>query len=258
MSKLAYGTDELQFGVLYTPEGSGPYPIVLLIHGGFWRAAYKLELMTGLAKSLVRHGIAVWNIEYRCVGDPGGGWPGTLQDLACAADYLPTLAADYNLDLQRAITVGHSAGGHLAFWLAARTRIPPVSPLAGETSPLTFLGAISLAGVVDLEHAWKLNLGKGAVTELLGGDLNEVPERYTAASPAALLPLGIPQILFHGTEDDRVPLIVSQEYTRKATEAGDSVVLIELPGADHFVLIDPTSTEWAIILEKIQKCLFPG
>lgn len=191
------------------------------------------------------------------MGNLGGGWPGTLQDIARAADYLPTLATDYNLDLRHVVTVGHSAGGHLALWLAARTRIPPASPLASKTTPLTLTGAISLAGVADLEHAWKLNLGRGAVTELLGGDFNEVPERYIAASPAALLPLGIPQILLHGTEDDRVPLTVSQEYTRKATEAGDSVELVELPGADHFVLIDPTSTAWTIILGKIQKCLFP-
>ncbi len=119
--------------------------------------------------------------------------------------------------------------------------------------PLSLAGVVSLAGVADLEHSWQLNLGKGAASELLGGGFNEVPERYAVASPAALLPIGIPQVLIHGTEDDRVPLIVSQQYTKKALEAGDPATLIELAGADHFVLIDPTSTAWHASLAEIRR-----
>ena len=253
MPKLIYGTDPLQFGELFLPQGSGPHPVVILIHGGFWRAAYRLTLMGGLAEDLARRGIAAWNIEYRRVGDPGGGWPGTLLDVALATDYLQVIASSYNLDLQRVVTVGHSAGGHLALWLAARSRIPLESTIAVKGSPLALAGAVSLAGAVDLKHVWQLNLGQGAVRDFLGGGFDEVPERYSVASPAALLPIGVPQVLIHGTEDDRVPLIVSQDYTRQATEAGDPVLLIELPGADHFVVIDPHSAAWSVTLREINK-----
>lgn len=253
MNKLFYGTDPLQFGELYIPTGSGPHPTVVLIHGGFWRAAYDLTLMTGLAKNLARQGIAAWNIEYRRVGNPGGGWPGTLLDVAQATDYLQTIATSYQLDIRQVVAVGHSAGGHLALWLAARSKIPPQSILAGTATPLRLAGAISLAGVVDLEQSWRLNLGRGAANELLDGGFDEVPERYAGASPAALLPIGIPQVLIHGTEDDRVPLIVSQDYAKKALALRDPVTLIALPGADHFVVIDPTSAAWHTSVGEIRR-----
>jgi acetyl esterase/lipase len=251
--RSAYGAEPLQFGELYVPKGSGPYPVVILIHGGFWRAAYRLTLMQALASDLVQRGIAAWNIEYRCVGDTGGGWPGTLQDVACAADYLEMLAPMYALDLTRVIAVGHSAGGQLALWLAGRSRLPRNSQLRVSDTPLPLAGVVSLAGACDLKHVWHLNLGQGAVTELLGGSPSNVPERYSTASPAALLPLGIPQVLIHGKKDDLVPLIVSQEYVQKAALAGDRVRLIELPGADHFVLIDPTSHAWEMTIAEIQE-----
>ncbi len=254
--RQAYGPEKLQFGELLIPEGAGPHPTAILIHGGFWRVPYDLTLMDGLAKDLTARGIATWNIEYRRVGDPGGGWPGTLLDVARAADHLGKLAQIYTLDLGRVVTVGHSAGGHLACWLAARARIAPGSPLAvadnsshngyshDEQSLLAVAGVMSLAGVVDLELAWRLHLGNDAVVELLGGDLNDVPTRYAAASPAALLPLGVPQVLVHGTADDSVPLQVSQAYTQAAIAAGDQAILVELAGVDHFALIDPHSQAW--------------
>jgi acetyl esterase/lipase len=251
--QTAYGAEPLQFGELYLPEGSGPHPVVILIHGGFWRAAYRLTLMRALAGDLVQKGIAAWNIEYRCVGDTGGGWPGTLQDVARATDYLETLASTYALDLTRVVAVGHSAGGQLALWLAARSRLPKNSQLTMNDTPLPLAGVVSLAGACDLKHVWHLNLGQGAVAELLGGSPCKVPERYSTASPTALLPLGIPQVLIHGKRDDLVPLIVSQEYAQKAALAGDRVRLIELPGVDHFVLIDPTSAAWGITIAEIQE-----
>src|SRR5260370_4398053 len=274
-SRLAYGPEYLQFGELYLPGEPGPHPTVLLIHGGYWRARYGLDLMTGLAEDLAARGYAAWNIEYRRVGDPGGGWPGTLLDVAFAADYLRILAPTYSLNLQRVVPIGHSAGGHLALWLAARPRIPFVahnSPLAGsqvspsssyneETAtptPLALTGAISLAGVVDLELAWRLNLSNGAVVDLLGGGFNDVPECYVAASPAALLPLGVPQVLIHGTSDASVPLQVSQAYTKAAKTANNPAPYIQLEGVDHFEVIDPNSSACAITIEALQKLVGQG
>jgi acetyl esterase/lipase len=252
--RLVYGPQPLQFGELYLTGSAGPHPVVILIHGGYWRARHGLDLMTGLAEDLAVRGIAAWNIEYRRMGDQGAGWPGTFLDVALAADYLRTIAPAYDLDLLRVITIGHSAGGHLAFWLAARPHIGQNSPLAND-NPLALLGAISLAGVVDLELAWRLKLSNGAVIDLLGGDFDEVPERYIAASPAALLPLGIPQILIHGTADESVPLQMSLAYLAKAQAANDVVKLIELEGVDHFALIDPTSDAWAVTIEEMQRLL---
>ncbi len=260
--RLAYGPEPLQFGDLYLPDTPGLRPTVILIHGGYWRARYGLDLMTSLARDLVTRGYAAWNIEYRRVGDPGGGWPGTLLDAALATDYLHILAASHALDLQQVVPIGHSAGGHLALWLAARPRIPHTSPLAASqlgngkeeiSTPLALAGAISLAGVVDLEMAWRLNLSNGAVVELLGGSFTRVQERYIAASPAALLPLGVPQVLIHGTNDENVPLQVSQAYTKAAKAVNDPVTYIELAGVDHFDIIDPNSTAWAITIEALQK-----
>ncbi|MBE3561350.1 MAG: alpha/beta hydrolase [Ktedonobacteraceae bacterium] len=257
--KLIYGPEAQHFGELYLPLSdnpeAGPYPVVILIHGGFWRIPYDLTLMNGLAESLARQGIAAWNIEYRRIGEAGGGWPGTFQDVALAADRLRDFAPAHALDLQRIVAVGHSAGGQLALWLAARVRIPLNSPVAPVHSPLLLTGVVSLAGAVDLAQTWQLNLGRGAAAELLGGSPQQYPDRYAATSPAALLPLGLPQVLVHGSADDRVPLVVSQDYARRAREAGDDVTLIELPGADHFVLIDPASDAWARTVEQISRLL---
>ncbi len=254
--RLAYGHDPQQFGDLYVPSTPGPHPVVILIHGGFWRAPYNLSLMSNLAEDLVSHNLAVWNIEYRRIGDPGGGWPGTLQDVAHAADYLITIAPIYDLNLHKTLAVGHSAGGHLAFWLAGRTRVATERSFTAKTSTSLQLAAVvSQAGVLDLQTAWQLNLGSGAVAELLGGGPAEVPERYAIADPAALLPLQVPQILIHGTKDDRVPLIISQVYQQKATDAGNAVRLIKIPGADHFVLIEANSAVWATTVGEIRRLL---
>ncbi len=252
--RIQYGQKPFQYGELYVAYGKqSKAPVVILIHGGFWRSAYNLSLMRRLARDLAQHGIAAWNIEYRRVGNNNGGWPATMLDIALATDYMRTLAAQYPIDEERIVTVGHSAGGHLALWVAARHRIE-----AGELmaqNPLKVTGVISLAGCADLEYVAQLGLGRDAAVELLGGEPQAVPERYATASPAALLPFGVPQVLIHGTRDNNVPFDVSQFYARKAQEAGDDVTLIELPGADHFVVIDPTSESWAITLKEIQRVL---
>ncbi|MBO0794460.1 MAG: alpha/beta hydrolase, partial [Ktedonobacteraceae bacterium] len=208
--RLSYGPNPLHFADLYVPADTGPHPVAILIHGGFWQNPYKLTLMDKLGRNLATRGIAAWNIEYRRIGDDGGGWPGTLQDVAAASDRLGAIASMYALDMQRVISVGHSAGGHLALWLAARFRLAPGSDLAPHPDKATRIrGAVSLAGVTDLAQAWHLKLGQEATDELLGGGPQQVPERYATASPAELLPLSIPQVLIHGTEDDRVPLHMS-------------------------------------------------
>jgi acetyl esterase/lipase len=265
MVRLAYGLEPLQFGELHLPTGTGLFPTVILIHGGFWRNPYGYTLMTSLADDLAKHGIAAWNIEYRRIGDAGGGWPSTLLDVAKAADYLRSIANSYALDLRRVVAAGHSAGGHLALWLAARPRIAKDSALAisrisgqGEkqsASPLPLVGAVSQAGVADLEMGWRRNLGSGAVAELLGGGLQDVPERYAVASPAALLPLGVPQVLIHGTADDQVPFTMSEDYAQAARAAGDQVTLIKLEGADHFVLINSLSDAWVMTMRSIKDLL---
>lgn len=262
--KLPYGPEYLQFGDLYLPEGDGPHPVIPLIHGGYWRARYDLTLMQGLAEDLARRGYAAWNIEYRRVGDTGGGWPGTFLDVARAVDYIRILAPRYQLDAQRVVPVGHSAGGHLAFWLAVRPRIPADSPLAGssvaaregeQATPLPLLGVIGLAGVLDLETAWRLHLSNDAVVELLGKKWPDAPERYAAASPAAMLPLGVPQILIHGTRDSNVPIEISRDYAAKAKAPGDPVTYLELEGIDHFDVIDPYSTAWERTVKALDALL---
>ena len=253
VSHLHYGSENLQFADLYQPATPGPYPVVILLHGGFWRAAYGLDLMQALAEDLATQGIAAYNVEYRRVGDSGGGWPGTLQDVALATDYLRAIAPRYQLDLAHVLPVGHSAGGQLALWLAARYKLPSTNPLYTQEQPLPLSGAVSLAGAMDLERVWQQHLGNDAAVEFLGGTPQEVPTRYASASAAALLPLGLPQVLIHGDRDDRVPINISQEYARKATAAGDSVELIEIAGADHFALIDPRSEAWQQTLTSMQR-----
>ncbi|GLV53685.1 hypothetical protein KDH_05370 [Dictyobacter sp. S3.2.2.5] len=253
--RLAYGSNPFQYSELYVPEGPGPHPVVELIHGGFWRKAYDLTLMQGLAQNLVAQGIAAWNIEYRRIGNPGGAWPGTFLDVAAATDYLNKLDSSYHLDIRRVVAVGHSAGGHLACWLACRHLLPSDSEINTSQTPLRLRGVVSQAGVVDLEQAWQLRLSQNVVQELLQGSPSEQPARYAQASPAALLPSGIPQILVHGSVDDIVPVSISRSYAHKASATGDNVQLLELPEADHFILIDPNSEAWQLTVKGIKRLL---
>ncbi len=253
-ARIPYGDGPRQFGDLRLPDGAGRRPVVMAIHGGFWRAAFNLEYMGHLCAALRQAGVATWNVEYRGIGDPGGAWPGTFQDVARAAGHLRALAPAHNLDLDRVVIIGHSAGGHLALWLAARPRIPSDDPLH-DPSPLPVRAAVSLAGVVDPREAWRLDLGDGAVRELLDGAPDEYPARYDSASPAALLPLGVPQALVHGTADDRVPYDISRGYHRQAVARGDDARLVTLDGADHFTLVNPGSREGAVVVETVLSLL---
>jgi acetyl esterase/lipase len=233
LQRIPYGDDPCQFGEIRIPDTAGTHPVAIVIHGGFWRSKYDLEYIRPACEALTQHGIATWSLEYRRLGNPGGGWPGTLEDVSAGADLVAQIASRFDLDLNRVISIGHSAGGHLAFWLAARRK-----PLAG---------AISLAGVVDLRRAWELQLSNTVVADFLGGSPEEVPDRYAFASPIEQLPLGIPQKLFHGTADPSVPLEISERYAHTALLRGDDAELIVLQGASHFDVVDPRKKEFVFV-----------
>ena len=236
---LAYGDHPHSVANLHLPSSEGgPWPCVVLVHGGFWRSGWDRTLMTPLAHDLARRGIAAWNIEFRRVGQEGGGWPGTFEDVAAAIDHL---AGVEQVDTARIATCGHSAGGHLALWLAARHRLASGVGASPRVRPLA---AVSQAGVCDLERAWRDDLGDGAVEALLG-PLAESSERLAAASPAALTPLGVPQLLLHGSEDDVVLLSQSRDYCARDRLAE----LLELEGADHFDVIDADHEAWTAARE---------
>lgn len=230
-------------GDLWLPAGgAGKHPVVVLIHGGFWRAIYTKRLMNRLARDVVARGWAAWNIEYRRVGTfgGGGGWPETLADVAAAIDHLSVF--DDTIDIARVVTCGHSAGGHLAFWAAGRGRLPAGSP--GADVAVAVRGALALSGVVDLEEADHQGLGADAVAKFLGGHRDQEPERYRHASPAALLPLGVPQVLVHAGDDGVVPPAMSRDYAERASDCGDNVRAVVVDGIGHRQLIDPKSDGW--------------
>ena len=239
---LTYGRGQSQFGELAIPDETGKLPVVVLVHGGFWKEAFELDLMRPLAADLNERGYATWNIEYRRVGQPGGGYPNTLLDVALAIDRLATVDERNRLDLDRVAVIGHSAGGHLALWAAARDTAPVGQPGANPTVVPKL--AIGLAAVVDLSKAADEHLGSGAVQALLGGEPAAVPEHYAAAQPD-LAATSARIVLIHGEADDIVP--VSQSLGAK--DSGAEVVVI--PGADHFDMIDPTHDAWAAVIRAL-------
>jgi acetyl esterase/lipase len=250
--RIAYGPEPSHFGELRLPSGPGPHPTVILLHGGYWRARYDLAYLGQAAAALTATGFATWNVEYRRLGEPGGGWPDTFLDVAAAADFLRHLAPGHGLDLGRVITLGHSAGGQLALWLAGRSRVPMDSPIATD-NPLGLTGVVALAPVCDLARAWELGLSDGAVAALLGGSPDRYPERHAAASPLALLPLGIPQILLHGEDDEDVPIELSRRYAAAACASHDPVNLNAVPATGHFELVDPRTVQWNEVIRAVHE-----
>jgi acetyl esterase/lipase len=241
--RVAYGEGPQQFGDLRVPPGKGPRAVAVVIHGGCWVNQYGLDLMDGMSESLARAGLATWNIEYRRIGDPGGGYPNTLTDVGAAIDALRALAPKHDLDLAKVITVGHSAGGHLGVWAAARPKLPVTSSIRGA-DPLPIRAAVALAGVLDLSESIDLDVCGGLASKLVGGAPSEVPARYAEASPRALLPLGVRQRLIHGTADTLVPFVMSEHYQSAAQAAGDAVDLSPIQGGDHFDVIETSSSKW--------------
>ncbi|MFG1945676.1 alpha/beta hydrolase [Nonomuraea sp. NPDC048826] len=246
--RVPYGPEPDQYGELWLPvTGRPPYPVVVLVHGGYWRSRYRADLMHALAHAVAAAGAAAWNLEYRRVGDPGGGLPGTFADVAAGLEALTDLAGAHPLDLHRVAVAGHSAGGHLALWLAARTRTPWG---AGGRVRLRLVAGLAPVADLRLAHAWKLS--DDAAAELVGASEAEAPELYRLASPADLLPLGVPQVLVHGTADDAVPYEMSVRYGRAA---GDECELITLPDGDHFMVIDPATPAWSATWDRLSKAL---
>jgi acetyl esterase/lipase len=238
--RIRYGSDPLQFADLRLPAVKKPWPVVMNIHGGFWRARYDLAHTGQLCAGLTKAGLATFNVEYRRVGNAGAGWPGSLEDVRNAYAYLTQHAAELGFDASRIAVMGHSAGGQLALCLAA-----------GEAG---VAGGVSLAGVLDLQKAYELHLSNDAVVEFLGGTPTQTPKHYREASPINLR-VTARQAVITGTADDVVPPEFSRNYAAKKKARGENVELVEIPKAGHYDLIDPNTEAFKIVLNKTQELL---
>jgi acetyl esterase/lipase len=256
--RISYGTDANQFGDLRVPAGPGPHPLAILIHGGCWKANFaSLSDLAPMADALKADGVATWNLEYRRLSQPGSGWPGTYLDVGKGIDFVRSIAADKNLDVSRIVIVGHSAGGHLAMWAAARSRLPLSSSLYVK-DPLPIRGVIDLAGTGDMAAYIQVEeraCGEAVVEEMLGGNPRDVPQRYIDASAIKMLPLGIPQVLIWGRQDDYVPIGLGETYVKAAKLAGDESRLVSFANAGHFEIASPLSAEWPGVEREITSLL---
>jgi acetyl esterase/lipase len=245
-----YGDAAAQVCDLHLPpddSGRPPRAVAVLVHGGFWRARYDRTGEHAVAGDLVARGWAVWNIDYRGVGEgvsAGGGWPATFEDVAAAVDLLADVAREVPLPLDRVAVVGHSAGGQLALWIAGRHRLPAGAP--GARPRVRPVAAVAQAGVVDLVLAARQGVGDGAVVDLLGATPDDDPERYALTSPVALVPLGVPALVITGDADESVPWELSASFAAAARAAGDDVTLHVEPGEGHMAHADPASPVWSV------------
>jgi acetyl esterase/lipase len=238
-TRLHYGSDEHQFADLRLPKGQGPFPAAMFVHGGFWRSRYDLAHAGFFCAALTKAGFVTWNLEYRRVGNPGGGWPGSFEDVTAGYQFLRQLAGRYPIDTKRIVVLGHSAGGQLALALAAHHNSMPA--------------VVSLAGVVNLRRAWDLHLSNDAASAFLGGSPDAVPEHYHEASPSEL-DISCKQLLIHGTEDDTVPVDMSRNYVKQKHNR-ENVSLLEVPKAGHFEIVDPESKVWPRVEKAIVALL---
>jgi acetyl esterase/lipase len=223
-ARIAYGKKPLQFGDLRLPEGDGPFPLAVVLHGGYWQATYNLIHTGHMCIALAEAGIATWNVEYRRLGDVGGGWPGTGEDVARALEFLDELP----LEPTSVVLVGHSAGGQLALWATKRAQLP----------------VVALAPVSDVRDSVQRTGPNGVPARFCGGS------RFEELSPLELLPLGVRQVLVHGTADESVPYAMSARYVEAA---GGEAELVTLEGTGHFELIDPQAREWPRVLQTIES-----
>ena len=248
--RIKYGDGPQQFGELRLPKGEGPFPVFVVIHGGCWQNAFDYKYITHLAAWLTERGFATWTIEYRRLGDDGGGWPGTFRDVADATDTLREIAKKSPLDLDRVYTTGHSAGGQLALWLASRTQFEPSSELFSK-DPLRIRGVLGLAAITDLVQ-YRIgppNSCHSSVEPLLGGPPEKVGARYAKTSPRHRLPLGVPQVFVQGEKDPIVSVESVRAFIDAAKQAGDNAVLLPMESLGHFEasvplpVTEPTLTE---------------
>ncbi|MDQ8758189.1 alpha/beta hydrolase [Sphingosinicella sp. LHD-64] len=249
---IPYGDDPLQVVDLWLPDGPGPHPTVLMVHGGCWQTEIAdRTIMNWIADDLRRRGMAVWNVDYRGV-DRGGGYPGTFQDVAAAADALRTHAARHRLDISRLVATGHSAGGHLALWLAARPRLPADSPLR-TNNPLPIHAVVSLGGLPDLEEAARppgSGCGTEVIAQISGG-------RFAETSVPRLAPLGIRQVLVNGLQDRIIPTAYAEGYAAPMRAAGDDVTVRMVDRTGHVELVAPETSAWAMAVAEIERALHP-
>jgi acetyl esterase/lipase len=260
--RINYGDEEEQYGELWLPDagvyGAGPHPTVIMIHGGCWQAAIPGTILQDqLNADLRRRGYVVWNITYPRLGHETGGYPNTFISTAMAVDHMRALAQDYPLDLSRTVIMGHSAGGHLAAWAGARSNLPDYGVAFASRDPFIPRGVITLAGINDLERFHDEGPGRcgepDTVLQLVDATGRATAFPYADTSPAAMLPMGVEQVVISGELDPIVPASLGQAYAAEAIGAGDTVTEITLEAAGHFELIDPTAPAWAVILQQIER-----
>jgi acetyl esterase/lipase len=238
--RAAYGSDANQFVDLRLPKGNGPHGLAIVIHGGFWRAKYDLAYAGHLCAALTAKGVVTANLEYRRVGNAGGGWPGTFADVRAAYRFLSQNVRKYEFDERRVIAIGHSAGGQLGLCLAAHEA--------------AVKAVISIAGVVDLQRAYALHLSNDAVVEFLGGTPSEVADHYREADPMRVT-IRARQQLVHGAMDDVVPPAFSRDYAKVKSEAKEDAHLVEIAGAGHFEVVDPRTGAWKDVEKVVMAAL---
>ena len=251
--RISYGDDPLQFVDLRVPDGDGPHPVAIFIHGGQWKAEFDISHSDKLTDALARSGIATWSLEYRRIGNEGGGWPGTFLDIGAGADHLRSVAEMHSLDLDRVISMGHSAGGHLAIWLASRASIPTESALCMQ-NPIAVRGVLGLAPAADLRGLHSTEFCGDVIDALMGGSPEDDPEHYRWGNPAENSPGDLPQVLIIGKYDD-VWAPSGLSYFDVAKTRGDTVEMIEAVESGHFEMIDPDSTTWPLVLESARGLL---
>ena len=257
---VPYGPDPIQYGKLRVPDGPGPFPVVVGVHGGCWLQEIGQGSLEPAMAALDSEGIATWTIRYRRLGHAGGGWPGTFLDVGAATDHLRTLARDYPLDLDRVVAVGHSSGAHLAGWLARRPALPADSPIRGE-DPLPVKAAVAIDGPLDLAAFGATGAdgevcGAPVIAELLGGYPDEVPERYRQASPAEM---PATDARFFLTPSAMMLTFAGPEGVAAGTGAlSPAPTVTPVPESDHFQLIDPRENAWSPVLEAIRAAAGAG
>ncbi len=249
--RIGYGPGPLQFGDLYLPSGAGPHPVLAFLHGGCFLSNFDIAHTASLSRAVADQGYAVWSLEYRRVGNEGGGWPRTFQDVGRGLDHLRAVATEHALDLDRVVVGGHSAGGTLSLWAAGRERIPEESELWVE-QPLEVHAVFGLAAVGDLEAVQKLGACGNVVDRLLGGAPTAYPERYGAASPMQLVPLDVPVTFVVGALD-RTWTPPSMSWVYRARAVGTTgIEVVELPESGHFEMIMPTSSSWPRVIAALK------
>ena len=248
--RYPYGDHAQQFGELTLPEAPPPHPVIVLIHGGGYREIYDLRPLGRVVAALAQAGFAVWNIEYRRFGN-GGEYPQMFLDVAAAADYLKQIAETHQLDLGRVISMGHSAGGHLALWLAGRRRIEPSSPIFTR-APLPIQAVLALAPLADVSAGSESELSSEALLAVMGGRASRAPQAYRNGSPSALIPLGAPQVIIVGSED-RAMLANAKQYADAAAAAGDEVDLQIIAGVGHFEIVAVETAAWGAVLRSAKR-----